>query len=397
MTSLPRGFLSRLTLAVAVTALATHPLSAQDRGEGGKKAPIVEGLKTYSQTGWGGGSDGEDRARSLLNKHFEQVFRDGMRIGRKRDGLRFHVLTSADEVKALLPIQGAPAPMRDGSKAGLKAAGGLAGQLIAAKLNVAFDKSGLLGKRAGDEPRLIDLVLRGNDVPRPLRGVAVRTLIQLADDAVAGAFGSDVKPSRKAADVDGDEDPDASLMDIREALHVLNTNYKAGRKAGRGLTRSDEETAGRGGGDRDGETDGDDDDVVREEHEEEIEQAEEERDDEILEAEEERRREREEAEREGKQGDYERRRREIDDRYEDRRRQVLGKFEEKQARIHAKFEERHGRPHPGKGHGVKGVPPGQSKKGGGNVPPGQAQKKGGGKVPPGQAKKQGGGDGQRPA
>lgn len=217
------GFVSLVFLLVAVPSAAAQK-------EGSKKGgDEFKGYRSFSQTEYGGGEDGNPQARQALNEGFEAAFPKGAAIGTR--GGHMFVVESADDVRSLLPQDGPPRPMKEGGRKGFKDAGGLAGQLLAAKLNVGLDRVGALGHREkADQPPLGSMVVR-RGVQRALRGLTVGEIIRLGDQAVGGELGND-KPEKKLIDVDGDDDADVSLMDLREALHEINVNFKHGRDDG---------------------------------------------------------------------------------------------------------------------------------------------------------------------
>lgn len=227
------GFASLVFLLAAVPA-------AMAQKEGGKKGgDEFKGYRSFSQTDYGGGEDGNPQARQALNEGFEPAFPKGVAIGTR--GGHLFVVESADDVRSLLPQDGPPRPMKEGGRKGFKDAGGLAGQLLAAKLNVGLDRVGALGHREkADQPPLASMVVR-RGVQRALRGLTVGEIIRLGDQAVGGELGND-KSEKKLIDVDGDDDADVSLMDLREALHEINVNFKHGRDdGGKSLGHDDDE------------------------------------------------------------------------------------------------------------------------------------------------------------
>ncbi|MFG0316364.1 MAG: hypothetical protein ACF8XB_03765 [Planctomycetota bacterium JB042] len=206
-------------------ALGPTTLAADEVGKGdAKKTHLV----TFDLEDWGGGPDAKENAHKVLKKQFDEAFPRGLRIGKDKKGLHSFRLDSAEEVRKLLPVRGEPGVMTESSKAGLKAAGGLAGQLIAAKLNVGFDSIGAIGAtKANGETPLAQRVLK-RKVAKKLKGLTVLELIQASDKAISGKFGEKVKPSDKVVDLDGDDKPDTTLRALREALNLVNNSHQKG-------------------------------------------------------------------------------------------------------------------------------------------------------------------------
>lgn len=202
--------------------------SADDvgKGDGAKKNALV----TYNMEDWGGGPDAKDQAHKILKQNFDAAFPKGLRIGKdkKSNDLNSFTFESAEEVRKVLPVRGEPGVMSDSNKEGLKSAGGLAGQLIAAKLNVAFDGMGAMGQtKASGETPLSGRILKGK-VAKKLKGMTVRELIAVSDKAISGKFGAKAKASDKIVDLDGDDKPDTTLRALREALNLVNNSYQKG-------------------------------------------------------------------------------------------------------------------------------------------------------------------------
>jgi hypothetical protein len=188
---------------------------------------ICEGdLCSYTPGGWGSSCSG-DNVGCLRDQWFDSVFPGGVTLGDHDgvdgDGDWALVFTSSAAVEAFLPATGTPGTLDgDATDPTDSSAGELAGQLLAAKLNVAFDDAGALDDCKGrDDLRLGDLVLV-DCVDADLLGFTVRELIELADAAISGALGSG------PFDLDGDTHPDVSISDISDALDAVNNNFVDG-------------------------------------------------------------------------------------------------------------------------------------------------------------------------
>lgn len=180
----------------------------------------------YTQGGWGATCHGGN-AGCLRDKWFDTVFPSGLTIG-DADGIDgdgdFALLfTSSAAIEGFLPAGGTPDVLdADATDPTSSSAGEFAGQLVSAKLNLAFDDAGALdGCKGRDELLLGDLVFIGG-VDSDLIGWSVRDVIALADAVISGALGTG------GVDLDSDGNPDVSTADISDALNVLNNNFDNG-------------------------------------------------------------------------------------------------------------------------------------------------------------------------
>jgi len=209
---------STLILALSLPTVATATAAAPDS---------VGHIKTFNMEDWGGGPNAKDAAKKILMKNFSKAFPNGLRVGKKKRDRMWFIFDDPEDIRKALPIRGLPHAMSESTKKGVRAAGGLAGQLIAAKLNVAFDAQGITGgTKANGETPLSELTLKAK-VPGKLTGLTVRELINLADQALSGKFG-DAKPHKKSVDVDHDDKPDTSFRALREALNLVNNSHQKG-------------------------------------------------------------------------------------------------------------------------------------------------------------------------
>ena len=191
---------------------------------------IVDGIGsdsfcTYTQESWG-----DDCATSsvacMLETEFANQFPNGFLIGDSDgpfdgDTLYAARFDSAAALKAFLPIYFNPAALDADAIDPLSViACGFAGELTAAKLNVAFDDAKLFDAlKCRSDLRLGDLILVSK-VHKSLLNWAVRDLIDLCDLAIAGAFPGGL------IDVDGDGTLDLSIADLSNALNSVNRNFE---------------------------------------------------------------------------------------------------------------------------------------------------------------------------
>src|SRR5690606_22860396 len=101
---------------------------------------------SFTQGGWGQNCNGQN-VGCLRDAHFDSVFPAGLVLGDADgidgDGHYAIVLSSSSAVNAFLPAGGAASALTsDHSNPGGTEAGVFAGQLAAAKLNVAYDAAG---------------------------------------------------------------------------------------------------------------------------------------------------------------------------------------------------------------------------------------------------------------
>jgi hypothetical protein len=189
-------------------------------------AGICDGdYATFTPGGWGTTCSGNNPG-CLRDQWFDTVFPNGLIIG-DTDGIdgdsEFAILlTSSAAVESFIPTGGKASPLdADATDPATSAAGVFAGQLIAAKLSLGFDDAGALDAyKNNPSVKLGDLVFVGG-VDSDLLGWTVRDLIDLADQAISGALGTDI-------DITGDGNADVKITDISTALDVLNNNFDNG-------------------------------------------------------------------------------------------------------------------------------------------------------------------------
>jgi hypothetical protein len=182
-------------------------------------------LCTYTQGGWGTNCNG-DNPGCLLDTWFATLFPNGLLIGDLGgindgdSGIWAARWDNAAAAQAFLPIGGGPGPLTyDAINPTTLPACVFAGQLVAAKLNCAFDDAGVFDDgKCRDDLKLCDLVFVAG-VHAKLIGWTVRDLIDLADLAIACELGAG------PLDVDGDGIGDVTFSDLNTALDVLNNNF----------------------------------------------------------------------------------------------------------------------------------------------------------------------------
>jgi len=178
---------------------------------------------SFTQGGWGqdcsGGADGFPGC--FRDLHFDSVFPNGMTLGDPDgpdgDGVYSLVLETSQAVADLLPNGSTPGPLTaDEVNPLVSSAGVLAGQLVAAKLNVAFDDAGVFdGLKNNTVIKTGDLVFVGC-VPVYLLGRTVRQVIAVTDGYIAGNV---FLP------------PGVTASDLGAALDVVNNNSVDGEAA----------------------------------------------------------------------------------------------------------------------------------------------------------------------
>lgn len=180
---------------------------------------------TFTQGGWGSSCNGNNPG-CFRDAHFDSVYPNGLVIG-DPDGIdgdahRALVLTSSAAVEALLP-EGGPAKALSGDELDplSSSAGVLAGQIVAARLNVDYDDAGMSDPlKAKDTIHCGDLAYVAG-VHASLIGMRVRDVLAIAESVFSGAEGPMV-------DVDEDGTPEVSIGDLNTALDVLNNNFVDG-------------------------------------------------------------------------------------------------------------------------------------------------------------------------
>jgi hypothetical protein len=181
---------------------------------------------TFTMGGWGTGCSGNNPG-CLRDEWFDDVFPFGLVIGDQGgvdgDGACALVLTSSAAVEAFLPSGGTAGKLKKDLVNPVKKtpAGVLAGQLVAATLNVGFDSFGALDAlKDKDGVKLEQLVYVGG-VDDALLGKTVADVLALANGAIS-------KELTVPIDVDGDGSGDVGFAELAEALTVLNENFDDG-------------------------------------------------------------------------------------------------------------------------------------------------------------------------
>jgi hypothetical protein len=183
-------------------------------------------LCTFTPGGWGADCSGNN-AGCLRDRSFASVFPSGLTIG-DGDGIDGDpdlaaTFTTPAAVNAFLPAGGSPGLLsEDKIDPTTTGAGVFAGELVAAKLNVAFDDAGALdGCKTRLDLKLGDLTFVAcvNDA---LIGWKVRDVIDLADLVISGSLGAG------PFDITGDGVADVSVSDLSDALDRFNNDFDDG-------------------------------------------------------------------------------------------------------------------------------------------------------------------------
>jgi len=200
-------------------------LTAIDDGSCGCDEIQVGDYLTYTQGGWGTKCAGGN-AGCLRDANFPAVFPGGLIAGDQdgpdADAYYALWLTSSMAVQNFLP-EGTTPDTLDADVTDVKncAAGVFSGQLVAAKLNVAFDDAGVFdSKKNQTAKKLGDLVYVQSTNPK-LIGWTVRDVIELADRAISGELPEPI-------DVDNDNVGDVTLSELSGNLDALNNNFDNG-------------------------------------------------------------------------------------------------------------------------------------------------------------------------
>ncbi len=160
----------------------------------------------------------------LLADNFATLFPNGVILGDQDgdddDGSWAIVLTTADAVAKFLAQTGAIGPLdADYVDPKTTPTGAMAGELLAAKLNLALDASGLLDPLKRRDCFVVgDLILAEGG--EELVGLTVLEIIAEADAALAAGSGL-LGPQ-------GDSDPAGTLGDLSDALKEINKNFDSG-------------------------------------------------------------------------------------------------------------------------------------------------------------------------
>ncbi len=194
---------------------------------------------TFRQGDWGQPCTAANRLACLRDLTFHQVFPEGLEVGQRGEGRYRYVFRQVADIERLLPSNGEPSTLPRGGQEGFRASGRFGGQLVAARLNVAFNDAGLMSQfvRARSGAKLAAHYFR-RDVAPALVGRSVRQVLNYCDRVISGEFGV-VGPERageRLFDVDGDGAPDVSLDDLVKALQAVNTSFLPGRRPGRALS-----------------------------------------------------------------------------------------------------------------------------------------------------------------
>ncbi len=193
---------------------------------GGKCIPPGD-YYSYTQGGWGAKCAGNNPG-CLRDANFDTVYPGSLIVGDQdgddADSSFALVMTSSQAVEDFLPDGGPSSALSDDEvDVANSSAGNLAGQLIAARLNVDFDDAGVLdGLKNQVAIKLGDLVYVDGVNP-VFFGETVRSVLDLADKAISG---EELEPF----DVDSDLIGDVTFEELKDAVEVVNTNFDDGNQ-----------------------------------------------------------------------------------------------------------------------------------------------------------------------
>ena len=185
---------------------ATYDYNAFKEAKAGKCD--LKGFITYSQGGWHAKAHGNN-AGVVRDAHFNDVFPSGLIAG---DTKHFTIrLTSSKATADFLPGGGKSKVLTKSYTNPLsrqKVAGNWGGQIVAAILNVEFDRAGYLGNNA---LKLGDLVFTTG----PFEGMSIDDFMPIANKALGGGGLSNY-----------------SVNDIGNAAELINLNFDDGKDLG---------------------------------------------------------------------------------------------------------------------------------------------------------------------
>ncbi len=168
----------------------------------------LSGFKTYSQGGWHAKAHGQNGG-SVRDAHFDAVFPNGLIAGDKD---HFYIrLTTSNDAAAFLPGTGRSKVLTKSYTNPLsrqKVAGNWGGQIVAAILNVKFDKAGFLGTNAQKLGSLVFALGK-------FEGMSIDEFLVIANKALGGGGLSGY-----------------SIQDIQNAAELINLNFDDGKDLG---------------------------------------------------------------------------------------------------------------------------------------------------------------------
>ena len=162
----------KLVLATPITASASATAEVNWYTPGDCD---LENYTTFTQGGWGGKDN--SGAGKIRKNYFEDVFPDGLTIG----GNYKLLLEDSGDIKDFLPAGGTSSYFTKNYKnpEDETSAGVLAGQLVAATLNVYFHDAGKLGSNTAPLGSLVF-------VDGPFKDMTIYEFLTLANDAIGG-------------------------------------------------------------------------------------------------------------------------------------------------------------------------------------------------------------------
>ena len=257
-----RNHLSSLTRLLAAgtafalaSSLATAQVSPQEPRPGGvfggqrpgeqqqDQQQKGSGLNyiTFTQSEWGKECAAEARLACLRDAKFSSVFRAGLTIGKpdgpKQQQVYGFVIKDSRVLQNILPLSGDIGTMAGVDRPGLKAAGGFAGQLIAAKLNLRFNEGQHFWNQEGARRPAVKLanMYFVKRVDQDLKNLTVREVLDISDRVISGEFGPCAGKDctdKPIYDVNGDGRPDLSVADLTTALRMFNLSFQDAKRSG---------------------------------------------------------------------------------------------------------------------------------------------------------------------
>lgn len=205
---------------------------AQAKETQGKTEEGAVTTRTFSPKAWSLGQRQGGPQAKALDDNFKRWFPEGIVLG-DQDGPDSDesfslLLKSPRDLRILLQREpNAPSRTRERDRTGPKdvVLGSLGRQLLAVKLNLAYDrdvkKSGLGG------------FVFGEGVMKGLRGRRLDRLVALADRVYSSELAAVDRPEQAgklSIDIDGDRKPDMSVTQLADSLRAVNLSFSNGHR-----------------------------------------------------------------------------------------------------------------------------------------------------------------------
>ncbi|MDE3142909.1 MAG: hypothetical protein KGL19_02060, partial [Bacteroidota bacterium] len=164
---------------------------------------VCSGLTTYTQGGWGSAPHG-DNPGTILSNNFAAVYPSGVTIG-CNGGYTFR-FTSASAIDNFLPQGGTPGSIHSSATNPTGSYSVLAGQILAATINIDFDRYNPSGYKTNNAASLANLTFKEGT----FNGKTVQFVLDEANKVLGGLSSS------------------YSASDLNDALTTVNENYDGG-------------------------------------------------------------------------------------------------------------------------------------------------------------------------